>query len=274
MLQTIAVALTWAQQQNIPAADAAILLAHVLHVSRSHLIAFPERTLTADEQVQFKKFIAQCMQGMPVAYLVGHREFWSLDLVVTPETLIPRPETELLVELVLQQVHGENKQIADLGTGSGAIALAIAHERPTWQVCATDASIAALAVAKENARRLHINNVSFYAGDWCAALPVKQYDVIVSNPPYIAADDPHLQSNLRYEPQAALVAAENGLSDLQQLITQAYSYLKPGGYLFVEHGYEQAADARRFFSTMGYTTVNSYRDLAGHERVTGGCHIQ
>lgn len=274
MSGTIAALLQWARAElnavsDTPTLDAEILLAHVLRVGRSYLLAFAERELTAEEADVFENLIAQRKQHLPIAYLTGHREFWSLDLVVTPDTLIPRPETELLVEKILEKIRGDNKTIADLGTGSGAIALALAHEKPNWKIYATDASERALDVARLNATKLQLSNIIFQQGIWCAALPSIKFDAIVSNPPYIASDDPHLQQgSLRHEPQSALVADEQGLSDIRQIISSATQYLLPGGMLFLEHGAEQGALVRSIFSNFAYTSIESDHDLAGLERVT------
>ena len=267
--------LLWGKQQllaesDTAALDAEILLAHVLKVSRSYVLAFSEREINLDEKHAFEKLIEQRKQQIPIAYLLGHKEFWSLDLVVTRDTLVPRPETELLVELVIREIQGENKIIADLGTGAGAIALAIAHECPTWTVYATDASEKALRVAELNAMRLEIKNVIFKQGVWCAALPLEiKLDALVSNPPYIASDDPHLeQGALRHEPQAALVAKENGLHDIYHLIDEARNYFKSGGKIFLEHGAEQGSAVRKRLAEYGYRNINSYCDLNHLERVT------
>ena len=189
--------------------DREVLLSHVLNVPRSYLYAHPERTLTREEENFFLSLIKRAEQGEPIAYLTGHREFWALDLIVTPDTLIPRPETELLVELILKNKRDEKKIIADLGTGNGAIALAIASERPDWMIYATDINKKALQVAEQNAARLQIKNIQFCAGSWCAALPPIQFDAIVSNPPYIAEDDPNVDpAVLNYEPRQALIAGK------------------------------------------------------------------
>jgi release factor glutamine methyltransferase len=251
--------------------DADILLAHVLNVSRAYVHAFSERVMTTREASQFDSLVQQRIQGVPMAYLTGHREFWSLDLHVTRETFIPRPETERLVELLLASTEDKTAYIADLGTGSGAIALAVAHERPNWQIAATDISQTALNVAKNNAARLQIKNVVFSEGFWCEALPVNLFDRIISNPPYIALDDANVQTAvLQYEPRIALVSADEGLSDIQHIIHSACSYLKHEGLLFLEHGFKQGEKVRRIFLNAGYNNVMTYFDLAGLERVTVG----
>lgn len=252
-----------------------VLLAHILGVNRSYLYAHPERTLTKSEQEQFAILMDRHFNGEPIAYLTGHKEFWSLDLIVTPDTLIPRPETELLVETTLEYSTGGEYSaghvIADLGTGSGAIALALAHERPDWIVYATDLSKNALNIAKKNAERLNIKNVSFYEGHWCAALPKIKLDAIVSNPPYIAEDNADVeQSVLTYEPRSALISGKDGLQDIKHIIHEATLYLKPDGYLLLEHGFDQAKDVQNIFLEVGYTNVITRYDLSKIPRVTIG----
>ncbi|HVY53360.1 MAG TPA: peptide chain release factor N(5)-glutamine methyltransferase [Gammaproteobacteria bacterium] len=253
--------------------DAEILLSFVLNCSRAYIISHNERALTSNEIEQYQQLIARRKQGEPIAYLIGSKEFWSLKLAVTPDTLIPRPETELLVELILKQFSENNYcRIADLGTGSGAIALAIAQEKPQWEIIATDQSAAALQVAKKNAAALKLKNVKFFQGDWCSALPNNLlFDVIVSNPPYIAKEEwQDLAVELAFEPLSALIADNNGLEDIFHIIHSAKSYLGPGGWLWLEHGFAQAENIQIFFTKSGYTQVNTYYDLAGKERVTCG----
>ena len=251
--------------------DPEILLAHVLGVTRTYLHAFSEREVTPQEQRKWYKLMEKHRQGVPTAYLTGHKEFWSLDLQVTADTLIPRNETELLVECVLSKEYSAVPRVVDLGTGSGAIALALAQEKPNWQIEATDRSQAALEVAQANALRLNLHQVKFYQGDWFYALPSELFDIIVSNPPYIAEGDPYLQEMvLRYEPYSALISAESGLKDLKYIIETAPNYLKPGGWLFLEHGFLQGEAVRRIFLKKGYNEVSTQRDLAGLERVTYG----
>ncbi len=274
MVQTIFLALQSATTQlhavsDTSRLDAEILLCHVLKKPRSFLFTSPEIFLTDEEQNHFLELLTRRAQSEPIAYLTGHREFWSLDFVVTKNTLIPRPETELLVELALEKCVGEKQIIADLGTGSGAIALAIAHEKPNWSVHATDVSLAALQVAELNAKRLNCANVSFHQGDWCQALPPLTFDAIISNPPYIADYDQYLaQKELTFEPQTALVADEGGLFAIRQVIYQAKSFLNSGGYLLLEHGFQQADTVRKIFAKAGYTGIVTHSDLAGLDRVT------
>jgi len=208
--------------------------------------------------------------GEPVAYITGHRGFWTLDLEVTPATLIPRPETELLVELALARMTPK-ANVADLGTGSGAIALAMARECPTASVVATDASIDALAVAERNATKHGIRNVRFAHGDWLAPLAGERFDLIVSNPPYIEADDPHLgQGDLRFEPASALASGADGLDDIRRIVAQARDHLAPGGWLLMEHGWNQGAAVRAVLSAAGYRDVLTVQDLEQRDRVSGG----
>ena len=250
--------------------DAELLLAHALSLSRAQLYARPEYEPDAAQLAAFERLIAARARGEPIAYLTGHREFWSLDLAVTSAVLIPRPETELLVELALARIAEDREmRIADLGTGSGAIALAIARERPRARVVATDASAAALGVARGNAARLGIGNVAFTEGDWCAALGSDCFDVIVSNPPYVAAGDAHLgEGDLRFEPVAALVSGRDGLDAIRRIVAEARAHLLAGGWLFLEHGWEQGARVRSLFEDAGYAEVATFHDGAGHERAT------
>ncbi len=253
--------------------DAELLLAELLQCSRAQLIAHAERFLTGAELAHYQHFIARRKQGEPLAYLTGHKEFWSLDLRVTPATLIPRPETELLVERTLALFPNDERRrsIADLGTGSGAVALALSQERPAWEVYATDQSTAALAVAQQNAVHLGLERVRFFQGSWCAALPALLFDAIVSNPPYLSESEwQGCQKELHFEPVSALVSGEEGLHDLSELVHGAKKYLRPGAYLLLEHGWEQGPALRKLLREEAYQEVCSYHDLAGRERVTSG----
>lgn len=252
--------------------DAMLLLAAVLRQPTTFLYQHPEQLLTPEQQQQFTGLLQRRQQGVPVAYLIGEAGFWDFTLQVNPNVLIPRPETELLVEIILAKYDATTAlHLADLGTGSGAIAIALARARPNWQVIATDISSAALAVAAANAARLNIATIEFRQGRWCEALPALKLDVIISNPPYLAANDPHLmQGGLRCEPYAALVAAEEGLADLRQLIQSAPAYLKPNGMLLLEHGYTQGAAVRQLLQQQGYHSVETWQDLNRHERASCG----
>ncbi|MEZ5581618.1 MAG: peptide chain release factor N(5)-glutamine methyltransferase [Candidatus Competibacteraceae bacterium] len=257
---------------DTPNLDAEVLLSHVLRQSRSHLHAWPERQLDSITWERFIHLLERRLHGEPIAYLVERREFWSLDLKVTPATLIPRPETELLVELALQRITLDSTaRIADLGTGSGAIALAIARERPHVQLVATDRDAAALAVAADNAQRLGLRNVAFQQGDWCAALGGERFAMLVSNPPYLTLDDPHRwQGDLRFEPSSALVAGQDGLAAIRKIIDQAVAHLHPEGWLLLEHGYNQAVDVHALLNAQGFKDLTTYQDLAGIDRVSCG----
>lgn len=256
--------------------DAELLLAHVLDVSRSNVVARDERELTPEEQGDFERLLARRLTGEPLAYLTGTKEFWSLELEVSRDVLVPRPETELLVEwgLELLGVRGKPEAgvaVLDLGTGSGAIALAIGKERPNLRIVASDVSAAALEVARRNARRLGVGNVGFRHGDLFKALDggdADAFDLIVSNPPYVAAGDPHL-AELRFEPAAALTAGADGLDALRAIVAGAQAFLRPEGWLLLEHGAQQGAAVRALLADEGYAEIATRRDLAGLERATG-----
>jgi release factor glutamine methyltransferase len=252
--------------------DADVLLCHVLGQPLSHLRTHPERALAADAQQRFDRLIARRAAGEPVAYLVGEREFWSQPFEVSADTLIPRPETELLVEEALRRLdRAAVLELVDLGTGSGIIALSLAKERPRWRLTATDASLAALRMAEKNARRLHCANVRFRHGSWFEPLEGQRFDAIVSNPPYIAAGDPHLSlGDLRFEPASALVSGADGLDDLREIIAGALHHLRPQGMLLFEHGYDQGERLRALLQAAGFSQEETVRDLAGQERVTLG----
>ncbi len=275
-MPTVAQSLASAQQQlsdsDAPRLEAELLLCHLLGKNRAWLRAWPERALTADEQAAFETLVARRASGEPVAYLTGSRAFWSLELKVTPATLIPRPDTETLVEWALERLPpAAALSIADLGTGSGAIALALARERPQCRITATDASAAALAVAQDNAASNQIANVAFRAGRWFAPLAGERYHLIVSNPPYIPAADPHLgRGDLRFEPRSALAAGPDGLDDIRLLVAGAPHHLTANGWLLLEHGYDQAAAVRTLLLQHGYHEVQTRHDATGHERISGG----
>lgn len=251
--------------------DAELLLEYVTGLSRTDFRTTPERELPAAAGWSFQQLIRRRLQGEPVAYIRGHQEFWSLLLEVTPAVLIPRPDTELVVERALAQLPAQATDVADLGTGSGAIALAIASERPALRVSAVDVSDDALELAKRNAARLQIGNVSFWRGSWFAPLVGRRFDAIVSNPPYVARGDTDLARDVsRYEPEAALIAGTTGLEAIEQILVQAAAHLKPGGWLILEHGWKQASAVRDRLVRTGFAHVRSHADLAGHERVTEG----
>lgn len=252
--------------------EAEALLAHALGRTPAWLYAHGDDEIDADAVQRFDTLLARRAAGEPVAYLLGARGFWRFDLRVTADTLIPRPETERLVELALERLApGAAVRIADLGTGSGAIALALAHECPDAQVIATDLSDAALAVARDNATRLGLANVAFRAGRWYAPLAGERFDLVASNPPYIADDDVHLgEGDLRFEPRSALASGRDGLDDLREIAAGARGHLQPGGWLLVEHGRDQGEAVRALYAQAGLVEVTTALDLEHRDRVTLG----
>jgi release factor glutamine methyltransferase len=263
---------TLTQASESPVLDAQALLAHVLGHDRGWLFAWPEQEPTPEERDAFDALVRRRQQGEPIAYLTGEREFWSLRLRVSPATLIPRPETEQLVETLLAQTLEADAQVLDLGTGSGAIALALASERPGWTITATDYSAAALAVARQNAQRLQLSNVHFFEGDWFEALPRgRRFAAVVSNPPYVAEQDDHLaRGDLRFEPRTALASGQDGLDAMRHLISRAPRHLEAGGCLWLEHGADQGPEVRQLLCGAGFSAVTTQRDTAGLERCSGG----
>lgn len=258
-------------QSETATLDAELLLAFVLDKPRSYLRTWPEKTLTPSQLEYFQQLLVERCQGQPIAYLLGNQGFWSLDLAVNTHTLIPRADTEILVETALQLAAEENLKVLDLGTGTGAIALALASERQTWQVLGVDRIEQAVELASHNAKRNQINNAKFLASSWFSALADRQFDLIVSNPPYIAEQDPHLsQGDVRFEPSSALVAGQDGLADIRLIIAQAGAHLAPHAWLILEHGYDQAEAVRQLLSQQGFAQVHSRSDLAGHQRISLG----
>lgn len=273
-MTSIAQALLQAVEQlrasDTPQLDAEVLLMHILGKPRSYLHAWPEAQLDTRQLAAFKTLVDQRATGQPVAHLTGKREFWSLDLDVNEHTLIPRPDTELLVEQTLEKLPADRPlRILDAGTGSGAIALALANERPQWTLFASDRSLLCLTVARDNATRLKLDNVHFFAGDWCNTIARYSLDALISNPPYIAERDSHLsEGDVRFEPRSALIAGADGLDDLRRLANEASRTLQPGAHILLEHGFEQAKDVRRLLEINRFIETGSARDLAGHERVS------
>lgn len=275
---------------HLSRADARIevqmLLQRTLQVARAYLLAHPERELSEAESTAYGALLQRRLEGEPIAHILGEREFFGLSFKVSADTLIPRPETELLVELALQRIPspglsatlsrqrergGKSFRVLDLGTGTGAIALSIAHSRPDEVVVAVDASEDALQVARENAQRLGIRNASFILSNWFDAIDAQRFDLIVSNPPYIAMGDVHLKrGDVRFEPISALASGADGLDDIRRIISQAGQYLETGGWLLLEHGYDQAAQVRDLLFQAGFGKIFSEKDLAGIERVSGG----
>ncbi|EKO3917073.1 peptide chain release factor N(5)-glutamine methyltransferase [Vibrio fluvialis] len=255
-----------------PSLDAAVLLCHALDKPRSYLLTWPDKVLDAPIQAMFDALLQRRITGEPVAYIIGEREFWSLPLKVSPSTLIPRPDTERLVEVALEKAQTLEGDILDLGTGTGAIALALASELPHRRVVGIDLRDEAQQLATDNANRLHITNVTFLQGSWFEPLSRgTKFALIVSNPPYIEENDPHLvQGDVRFEPKTALVAADNGLADIKHISDAGRDYLQNGGWLAFEHGYDQGASVRTIMRALGYQQVVTEQDYAGNDRVTLG----
>ncbi len=252
---------------SVPLSEARLLLRHVLGVTHAALEAHPEREVSPRETADFHTLAMRRAAGEPIAYLTGHREFYGLEFHVTPAVLIPREETELLVEIAVEKPA---RRILDLGTGSGCLAIAVASELPQAQVTAVDASAAALAVARENAAR-HGATVRFVQGDWFAPLGGERFDLILANPPYVAEADPHLaQGDVRFEPRSALAAGPDGLEDIRRIAAAAAAHLHAGGRLVFEHGYDQAQAVAALLAQAGFVAIEQRRDLAGIPRVTGG----
>jgi release factor glutamine methyltransferase len=252
--------------------EAKVLLGHVLRRNRAWLAAHGDEPMTVNEAKAFDALARRRRDGEPVAYLTGRREFYGLDLEITPDVLIPRPETELLVELALVRIDADrHAEILDLGSGSGAIALAIASERSNSAVLGVDVSVAAVELARRNALRLNVGNATFIESDWFGAVPAKRYDAIVANPPYVRAGDRHLsEGDLRFEPPAALAAGSDGLTAIRTIVADAPAYLAPGAWLLVEHGYDQADAVQAMLRDAQFTDVQSRRDLAGIPRTALG----
>ncbi|RUO41368.1 peptide chain release factor N(5)-glutamine methyltransferase [Pseudidiomarina aestuarii] len=270
----IRAALQWARTEltdsDSQQMDAEVLVAAAMQRSRTYLHTWPEQELSAAELEQLQHWVLQRKNGVPIAYLLGSREFWSLDLEVNNTTLIPRPDTEVLVETALQLDLSRRSRVLDLGTGTGAIALALKSERTEWEITAVDRIPAALALARSNSRRLNLP-IQVLESHWFAALRGQQFDLIVSNPPYIDAEDPHLsQGDVRFEPASALVAEQAGLADLRVIVEQAAEFLEPNGWLALEHGWQQAAAVRELLVENGFEQVHSRRDYGNLERVSCG----
>lgn len=255
--------------------DAAVLLCEVLDKPRSYLLTWPEKALTQEQQSRFLSLLQRRQLGEPVAYIVGQREFWSLPFKVSPSTLIPRPDTERLVELALEKTGTDPAKGLDLGTGTGAIAIALASECPHYQFVGVDIQPQAYELAKSNAQNLGVGNVSFRQGSWFDPVAdLGPFQLVVSNPPYIDENDPHLtQGDVRFEPESALVAADRGLSDLRHIATHARQHLEQQGWLLMEHGYDQGLAVREILTELGYQSVATEQDYAGQDRVTLGQFI-
>jgi len=273
-MSTVSEALDWATEQLSESDDARldsqVLLAYTLNVSRTWLFTWPDKALDGATLTAFNALIEERKSGTPIAYITGYRDFWSLRLKVTPDTLIPRADTELLVETALTLKNVENPcDVIDLGTGTGAIALSLANECPSWRITATDINPKTLAVAKENAQTLELA-VSFKESAWFDAIN-DRYDLVISNPPYIESDDPHLQQgDLRFEPAGALASGQDGLDDIRRLVQQALKHLKKDGYLLLEHGYQQAEAVRSLMTEAGYIEIETHQDIEDRDRITLG----
>lgn len=258
-----------------PRLDVEIFLAHILEKSRTYLFTWPEKTLTTAQAQSFETCFQRRLQGEPVAHIVGQREFWSLSFFVDNTTLIPRPDTELLVESALiifsEDAPEQPRAVLDLGTGTGAILLALAHEKKHWNCVGVDKSPAAVALAEKNRVYLQVANAGILQSDWFASLGSNRFDIIVSNPPYIDPADPHLQQgDVRFEPATALVAGNNGLADIEWIAQHSPNYLLPDGWLLIEHGYDQGDAVRELFAGYGFAQVKTLRDFGDNERVTLG----
>lgn len=251
--------------------DTELLLSHALNVSRTYLKTWPDRQPDTDQVTTFAALFQRRLKGEPIAYILGHQGFWSLDLKVSEHTLIPRPETELLVETALELQLSPQSSVLDLGTGTGAIALALACERNDWNITAVDFQPQAVALAEENRAAHKLDNVQIVQSNWFAALPAVKFDLIVSNPPYIENNDPHLsQGDVRFEPASALVSGAEGLDDLILLIGQSVVFLKPNGWLLVEHGYDQGPRVRALFTEAGFSAIETRNDYNQMDRITFG----
>ncbi len=251
--------------------DTELLLSHALDVSRTYLKTWPDRQPDTDQVTTFTALFQRRLRGEPIAYILGHQGFWSLDLKVSEHTLIPRPETELLVETALELQLPPQSSVLDLGTGTGAIALALACERNDWNITALDFQPQAVALAEENRAAHKLDNVQIVQSNWFAALPAVKFDLIVSNPPYIESNDPHLsQGDVRFEPPSALVSGAEGLDDLILLIGQSVAFLKPNGWLLVEHGYDQGPGVRALFTEAAFSAIETRNDYNQIDRITFG----
>ncbi|MCD6045683.1 MAG: methyltransferase, HemK family [Gammaproteobacteria bacterium] len=273
-MKTIRELLQFAEVQGIDKLDAEVLLAHALEKNRAYLFTWPDALVADTVAIHYQNHLKQRVRGEPIAYILGYKEFWSLPIAVSRDTLIPRADTESWVHWLLERFSNKSQlRILELGTGSGAIALALAHEKPQWKICAVDSSQAALAVARHNAKDLGCPQIEWVRSDWYQALSGLVFDVIIANPPYIAEDEPHWQQgDLRFEPKTALVSGNNGLKDLAHIIQQAPRYLTPSGLLLVEHGYLQGPSVESLFIAAGFTEVETHCDYSRQPRWTVGIY--
>ena len=276
---TLAKLIVYGEQLLSPQSDSAkldteILICFVIDKERSFLLTWPENTLSQEQSKHFVELMLRRVAGEPIAYIVNLREFWSLPLQVSPATLIPRPDTEVLVEQVLSQHVNENLTCLDLGTGTGAIALALASEKPLWTIEAVDFNHDAVELATRNAKNLGLSHVDIYQSDWFNSVSAdKSFDIIVSNPPYIDAGDHHLdEGDVRYEPKTALVAADSGLADIKIIANHARRFLKPGGFLYIEHGFEQSLAVKKILADFAYSEIETIKDYSNNDRITYACY--
>ena len=253
-----------------PKLDAKLLLASALEKDTTYLFTWADKTVLPEQELAFEQLLDRRLNGEPIAYILGTKEFWSLPFYVSPATLIPRPDTETLIELVLNDWQQSQLNLLDLGTGTGAIALALASEQTSWQITAVDYSQDAVELAQKNARNLQLEQVNIKQSDWYKSIEQQSlFDVIVSNPPYIDEQDPHLeQGDVRFEPKSALVADNEGLADLSLIIEQGKSFLKANGKMYLEHGYQQGKQVRALFEKFGYQNATTVKDLSGNDRIT------
>jgi release factor glutamine methyltransferase len=264
---------SWAKSQltdsESAAVDVRLLLCHCLQCEPVYLLTWPDKTVSEQQSAQFKQLVAQRKLGHPIAYLLGYRDFWSLRLKVSNATLIPRPETELLIETSLSLELPEQALVLDLGTGTGAIALALASEKPQWQVMGIDKSPGAISLAKENALLNNIANINFQQSDWYSAIAAQKFDLIVSNPPYVEDDSHYLtEGDVRFEPLSALISGPDGLDDIRKIISESRHYLQPLGWLLLEHGYLQGPNIQLLLQQAGYSEINTLKDLNHLPRIT------
>lgn len=278
---TIAQLISYGQQHLSPISDSAkldveLLICFAINKPTTYLLTWPEQTLSKAQTKHFAELLLRRIDGEPIAYILKTREFWSLALQVSPATLIPRPDTEVLVELVLNNHQDKKLTCLDLGTGTGAIALALASEQPSWQIDAVDYSDEAVILAQHNAKNLVLSQVNIFQSDWFSNIEQgKRYDVIVSNPPYIDEDDKHLsEGDVRFEPKSALVAQDKGLSDIKLIAAQARHYFNAIGYFYVEHGFEQTQTVQEILREFGYQKIATVKDYNGNDRITSGCFIK
>ncbi|MDX5441661.1 MAG: peptide chain release factor N(5)-glutamine methyltransferase [Alteromonadaceae bacterium] len=251
-----------------PRLDAELLLSHVTGLGRTSFRAWPEREVAPDQAQAFRELVAERVKGLPIAYLLGQQEFWSLPLKVSPSTLIPRPDTECLVEAALELPLPENARVLDLGTGTGAIALALASEKAKWQIMASDRIEEAVELARENSRSLQLP-ITVVRSHWFDQIPERGFDLFISNPPYIPASDRHLnEGDVRFEPSSALVAGDDGLDDIRLLVTEGFKRLNPGGWMLLEHGYDQGDAVRDLFARVGWLNIETRKDYGGNDRIT------